>query len=149
MTHAAYCSQTTLATARVNLTKSHLMLMINAISIAIKAIVLGGLTLIYGFICWIAYTGANSNGVTDFVRHVVLIPGLVPYVLSVSLLVLPGPRSIWIQIGVVLVTLCLHFVVFAISAHSDGLIYWVIQSIELLILPITYLGIRAGQRHRS
>lgn len=100
--------------------------------------VLTAATLLYGILVYIAAVGFKesipgvSKGPLDFVRHVVLIPGFFPWLVTatwVATLHFGGrfPRGL----GLVVATILIHYAVFAISAHDDTAYIWA-QCIEIL-----------------
>jgi len=85
----------------------------------------------------------QSLGVVAFVRHVILVSGLLPLlVVCTSLVVGNTPKHIAYAVALSPLLLIVHAVVFAFSAHPDGFSYWAVQAIEAFIaIALIYVGV--------
>ena len=91
------------------------------------------MVLSYLALCVLAQLGLGRSDVSDFVRHVVLVPGLVPLVCWLGFFFISSPRSASLFWLAVVVTL-FHVFVFAVSAHFDCPRYWGVQLAEIVSL---------------
>jgi hypothetical protein len=101
--------------------------------------ILTAATLLYAGLVYIAAIGFNepvpgvTQGPLDFVRHVILIPGFFPWLLTATWVVsLHLGGSVPRGLGFILLSIFIHYVVFAVSAHSDVAYPW-FQGIEFVI----------------
>jgi hypothetical protein len=95
-------------------------------------------TLLYAAIFYIALIGFREPipgipvGPIDLIRHVILIPGFFPWLLTATWVVaLHLGGSVARGLGFILVSILIHYVVFAVSAHSDVAYPW-FQGIEIV-----------------
>ena len=89
---------------------------------------------IYLLFSSLVYVGLDDPTVITIVRHAVLVSGLAPAICWISLLV---SRKLHLKycLSVLFIT-AFHVFVFAVSAHKDGVIYWGVQTLEIVVLFI-------------
>jgi hypothetical protein len=95
-------------------------------------------TLLYAAIVYIATISFRQappdlpTGAVEFIRHVVLIPGLIPWCITAAwVATLHFGGDVPKGLGIIVVSIFIHYVVFAYSAHDDVGYRWV-QSLEIL-----------------
>ncbi|MFJ3450220.1 hypothetical protein ACIPM0_18665 [Pseudomonas sichuanensis] len=101
------------------------------------------LLLIYFLFCYISLKVGGGADVLSFIRHVVLVTGLVPLLAWLILIFFAVP-PIFIRLVIFVVVLMVyHYFLFAVSAHYDGLYYWSVQLGEVLIFLLMVRVVRA------
>lgn len=97
---------------------------------------------IFSFLCFLAIVGflrqehlSLIEKVYYFVRHVLLVPGLIPLVVLTYLLIFFKYRRSFLFAMFLFLPLLLfiHYVVVAFSAHADGSLYLLIQFFEIMV----------------
>jgi hypothetical protein len=95
-------------------------------------------TLLFGLLIYIGVIGFEepiprvSHGPLFFIRHVVLVPGFFPWLITATwVATLHFGGRVLRGIGFIGVSIVIHYVVFATSAHSDVVYPWA-QCIEVL-----------------
>jgi hypothetical protein len=95
-------------------------------------------TLLYSGVVYIAAIGFRepvpglASGPLDFVRHVILVPGFFPWLITaIWLATLHFRGNVPRGLGLIFLSIVVHYVVFAYSAHDDVGYRWA-QGIEIL-----------------
>jgi hypothetical protein len=95
-------------------------------------------TLLYGGLFYIALIGFReaipgvSQGPLDFIRHVILVSGLLPWLLTATwVTTLHSGGDVPKGLGLIVLSICVHYVVAAVSAHDDVAYPW-FQGVEIL-----------------
>lgn len=113
-------------------------------SSSVAALILGyflftAATSLYAAIFYIALIGFRETipgvpaGPIDFIRHVILIPGFFPWLLTATwVIALHLGGSVPRGLGFILLSIFIHYTVFAVSAHSDVAYPW-FQGIEIVV----------------
>lgn len=108
--------------------------------------VLAAATLLYGFVVYIAAIGFKdatpgvSRGPLDLIRHVVLVPGLLPWLVTATwVATLHLGARVLRGLGFIVVAILIHYAVFAISAHDDSVYPWA-QCVEILFAAYCLLS---------
>jgi hypothetical protein len=89
----------------------------------------------YLALCLVAYISLEDRSFIEISRHVVFVPGFFPLCCWLGFLQCNGTQAFcafWIAAGATL----FHIFVFAVSAHYDGAIYWLVQLVEIAPLWI-------------
>lgn len=109
--------------------------------------VLAAATVLYGSLVYIAAIGFKesipgvSQGPLDFIRHVILVPGLFPWLLTATWVgTLHFDGRVMRGLGFVTMAVLIHYAVFAISAHDDTRYLWA-QGIEILFVGYCSLSL--------
>lgn len=95
------------------------------------------------FVYSVYFNSIEPLGFIGFVRHGVLVTGLVPLLCWLAMLYWSNPKTRgWLFLIASIATIY-HVFVFGTSAHADGLLYWGVQAVEVLLLwPVVVLSKR-------
>jgi hypothetical protein len=89
--------------------------------------------LFYLALCFLAYAGLDDRSFSAVSRHVFLVPGIIPLICWLAFLLSNGRRRAYL-LGLATGATCFHVFLFAVSAHSDGMTYWLVQLVEMSAL---------------
>jgi hypothetical protein len=87
----------------------------------------------YLALCFLAYAGLDDRSFSAVSRHVFLVPGIIPLICWLAFLLINGRRRAYF-LGLASGATCFHVFLFAVSAHSDGMTYWLVQLVEMSAL---------------
>ena len=99
----------------------------------IKVTVAIVLLLIYLMLLIVTFLGEENVKFTSFFRHSVMMPGLIPLLCWSFFLFIKKPMFDKKLFLIAVISLVIHYFLFAVSAHYDGFRYWFVQFIELMI----------------
>lgn len=107
-------------------------------TLALGYFIFAAATLLYSGVVYIAAIGFRepvpglASGPSDFVRHVILVPGFFPWLITaIWLATLHFGGKVPRGLGLILLSIVVHYVVFAYSAHDDVGYRWA-QGVEIL-----------------
>jgi len=87
-------------------------------------------TVIYLLFSLISFIGIENISPVTLIRHCVLVTGFIPWCFWMYSINIEKSSRIRLHLIAVVVTIS-HILVYAVSAHNDGLAYWSIQFIEI------------------
>lgn len=112
-------------------------------------------TLLYGVLVYIAAIGFKepipgvSHGALGFIRHVILVPGLFPWLLTATWVgTLHFGGSVLRGLGFIAAAILIHYTVVAISAHDDTAYRWA-QCVEFLFVGYCAMSMMRVAKHAS
>lgn len=125
----------------------------NWAGLAFGYLILTAATLLYASIVYVAAIALRQTeseppdaGPAAFVRHVILIPGFFPWLITVVwVITLHSGASVLKGLGLIVLAVFVHYVVFAISAHSDKAYPW-FQGVEVLVAVYGVASMIRGAR---
>ena len=92
----------------------------------------------YMSISVLIFVGLDKTTIITIARHVILVPGLVPVLSWIIFLISRNPIFDKTLFLLNLIITFFHIIVFAISAHKDGPIYWIVELVEVGGLWLIY-----------